>query len=358
MIKVPRGLSFSAFKFICELSAGSYPCKIPASVVLHAMATISAPTKQVLNDLEQTVNLSGKGDDMTMQGTEEGLEGGKGDETPKAAAAASPGTPNGSAEQLNTGAEHGPVPSTKPQQVTVPDETPQKNVQEDDTEKDKGSLSTTLTATMKDTQTRRKSNKLPTQANGEKPKVSLATPSKPKSTDTRSKSSFISKLMRLLVPCISASPAHAIDMDDRASSSTDPNSSLAHKEKLGLKDAERPAKTELKAGSSSSPDALVIPPPLSADAEVILPPTPTKRLLPQAETEGVTSGAVQPPGSTGDDTTHDHSRTHTRDSGDESEGTSYTEDDDVDDHLDDAEDDEDRLILNGGAGIPIGPVSP
>jgi len=71
----------------------------------------------------------------------------------------------------------------------------------------------------------------------------------------------------------------------------------------------------------------------------------------------MTSGAVQPPGSTGDGVAHDHSRAHTHDSGDESEGTSYTEDEDVDDHLDDAEDEEDRLIMNGGAGIPIGPVS-
>jgi hypothetical protein len=39
-------------------------------------------------------------------------------------------------------------------------------------------------------------------------------------------------------------------------------------------------------------------------------------------------------------------------------GTSFTEDDDADvqDPLDEIEDEEDRLILNGGAGIPIGPV--
>jgi RNA polymerase II subunit A small phosphatase-like protein len=215
---------------------------------------------------------------------------------------------------------------------------------------------------MKDTQTRLKANKPPTQANGEKPKVSVSTPSsKPKLSSKPSNSSFLSKLIRLLVPCISPSRGHPGDIDDRASGSTEPNSSVAHKEKQALKEAERPAKTDPVTASSSSPltapGTLVIPPPLSPDAEVILPPTPTKRLLPQAETEGVTSGAVQPPGSTGDDIAHDHSRAHTRDSGDESEGTSYTEDEDVDDHLDEAEDDEDRLIMNGGAGIPIGPVS-
>jgi RNA polymerase II subunit A small phosphatase-like protein len=139
------------------------------------------------------------------------------------------------------------------------------------------------------------------------------------------------------------------------------NSSPEHKEKQALKETEGPLKADANAASSSSPlatlDNLTIPPPLSPDAAVILPPTPTKQLLPQAETEGVTSGAVQPPGSTGEEIAHDHSRAHTRDSGDESEGTSYTEDEDVDDHMDDAEDDEDRLIMNGGAGIPIGPVS-
>jgi carboxy-terminal domain RNA polymerase II polypeptide A small phosphatase len=79
----------------------------------------------------------------------------------------------------------------------------------------------------------------------------------------------------------------------------------------------------------------------------------------------VTSGAVQPPGSTGDGILsphHPHGRNHTVDGsldGDESDETSFTEDEDVDDGnaLDEPEDDEDRLIMNGGAGIPIGPVS-
>ena len=62
---------------------------------------------------------------------------------------------------------------------------------------------------------------------------------------------------------------------------------------------------------------------------------------------------MQPPGSRGDEGLPSHPRTETRDSGEESDGTSYTEDEDVDEHLDDPEDDEERLILNGGAGIPI-----
>jgi len=57
----------------------------------------------------------------------------------------------------------------------------------------------------------------------------------------------------------------------------------------------------------------------------------------------MTSGSVQAPGSTGVPET-------------ESEG-SFTDDDDVGKDLEDqeAEDDEERLILQGGAGIPIGP---
>jgi carboxy-terminal domain RNA polymerase II polypeptide A small phosphatase len=331
------------------------------------MATISLPaTKQVLDDSDQVATTSGKGktaDDTTVQGAEEDLEGDGGDKTPKGAAAASTEGQNGSVERANTDADDGRVPTTNLQPTFVPAEPVPKAAQADDTEKDKdkGSLATTLTGTMKDT--RRKANQSPTPVNGEKPKVSVSTPSKPKLSSSRSNSSFFSKIIRLLIPCIGpSSRAHPVDVDDRASGSTEPHSSEAHKEKQALKEVERPAKPDSAATSSSpplkAPDPLAIPPPAAPDAELILPPTPTKRLLPQAETEGVTSGAVQPPGSTGDDIALDHSRAHTRDSGDESEGTSYSEDEDVDDHLDDAEDDEDRLIMNGGAGIPIGPVSP
>ena len=70
----------------------------------------------------------------------------------------------------------------------------------------------------------------------------------------------------------------------------------------------------------------------------------------------MTSGAVQPPGSKGDDVVH--TRTHSQDSGDESDATTtFTEEDDMDEVVDDLEDEEERLIMNGGVGIPIGPVS-
>ena len=103
------------------------------------------------------------------------------------------------------------------------------------------------------------------------------------------------------------------------------------------------------------------PPPPPAAAVEIEKAVPTPTLLPEEETEGVTSGAVQPPGSTGETPATD--KTAQKDlppqttasapvGGDESEGTSF---DDEDDLVED-EDEEDRLIMNGGAGIPIGPV--
>ncbi|PCH36166.1 NIF-domain-containing protein [Wolfiporia cocos MD-104 SS10] len=72
----------------------------------------------------------------------------------------------------------------------------------------------------------------------------------------------------------------------------------------------------------------------------------------------MTSGAVQPPGSTGEDIMHEHPQARGRESGDESDGsTSFTEDEELDEAnaMEDIEDEEERLIMNGGAGIPIGP---
>jgi hypothetical protein len=76
------------------------------------------------------------------------------------------------------------------------------------------------------------------------------------------------------------------------------------------------------------------------DAEVVIPPTSSPDLLPLADTGGVTSGAVQAPGSTGLE-------------GEDSESSVVDEER----HRPlEEEDDEERLILNGGNGIPIGPV--
>ncbi|KAJ3504228.1 hypothetical protein NMY22_g17992 [Coprinellus aureogranulatus] len=63
------------------------------------------------------------------------------------------------------------------------------------------------------------------------------------------------------------------------------------------------------------------------EIEVLTPPSPT--LLPEAETEGLTSGAVQPPGSTGVPPTPE--RPTANGDGNESDRTSFTEDDDLND---------------------------
>lgn len=130
------------------------------------------------------------------------------------------------------------------------------------------------------------------------------------------------------------------------------------------------------------PSALAIPDITTTSTPVddgdlaVVPATPHSHLLPREETEGVTSGAVQAPGSTGGEsrlvpppltagsggtfTTSDYS----------SEDATFTTDIDADhadaDHepgvvgdieVEDEDDEEERLIMQGGTGIPIGPVS-
>ncbi|KAF9263426.1 NIF-domain-containing protein [Marasmius fiardii PR-910] len=103
-------------------------------------------------------------------------------------------------------------------------------------------------------------------------------------------------------------------------------------------------------------------PPETPDAEVIIPPPPTTHLLPEDETDGVTSGAVQPPGSSVlnrstpasltsplPTTTDTLTRTTTRET-EESDETHLTES-----VLALEDEEEERLIRNGGVGIPLGP---
>ncbi|KAG6816981.1 hypothetical protein H0H87_001296 [Tephrocybe sp. NHM501043] len=191
------------------------------------------------------------------------------------------------------------------------------------------------------------------------------------------KQSFLSRLFRALVPCISSSSnTHPIEDHDIVSLS-------GSKEKQHPATSEHvvptsaPSTTEVVKGSMSlvapvTAEPLTLTPveptssihdELSPEAEVPIQPTPPSppHLLPLDETEGVTSGAVQPPGSTGGSPKLENKR-HSGDSTppsnvsaeEDSEGTSFTEDEDID-GLDELEDDEDRLIMNGGAGIPIGP---
>ncbi|KAG8213907.1 HAD-like domain-containing protein [Butyriboletus roseoflavus] len=202
------------------------------------------------------------------------------------------------------------------------------------------------------------------------------------------KASFISKLVRKLVPCVAPNDrAHAIDID--ISDATRPTAQGSSTSKPA--DPPVPSEKQRSEGESQEKEReKVAPPPISIpkdsspatdeDVEVIIPPTPTKVLLPISETEGVTSGAVQPPGSTGSDifspqpiphsdisltspapgqprvgdTSHS-TTTESDGSFTDEEGHGEGEEPEPEEGEPMEEDDEDALIMNGGAGIPIGP---
>jgi carboxy-terminal domain RNA polymerase II polypeptide A small phosphatase len=300
-------------------------------------------------------------------------------------------------ERGDASANEGQVPSMPDPQLLSPPEqdaevavsgtlntAPPETQGDDPKDKDKSSLSTTVTGTFTRT-FRRKANKSSTLENApsssthvEKPaEIGRSSSGKLKAkvyNSTRSsKPSFFSKLVRKLVPCTSTSRTHPLDIDDKASGTSEHDSSIVLKEKQGLKDVEKesgpshpskatidttPAPSPTDTSSSlplatSNPVAIIsLPPPV--DSDVIIPPS--RQLLPESETEGVTSGAVQPPGSTGEETMQDHTM-HGHLSGNETDDTGGDEEYQDANNMEDIEDDEDRLIRQGGAGIPIGPVS-
>ena len=193
--------------------------------------------------------------------------------------------------------------------------------------------------------------------------ASTLTPSQMSSATVRP--SLLSRILHILVPCISPQPTiHIVELDSQPISKTPLQEKLDSKPTVLTDEVVQQdtaplvpptlpsdlTKLTLVTPSSSRP-ALPLP---SDNAEVV--PIPTAHVLPEDETAGMTSGAVQLPGSKGDSPTvekpHPSSALPVGD-GDDSEGTSYTEED-IDERDDD---DEDRLIFNGGAGIPIGPVS-
>ncbi|KAG2015997.1 protein phosphatase [Coprinopsis cinerea AmutBmut pab1-1] len=215
------------------------------------------------------------------------------------------------------------------------------------------------------------SSSSPAKANGVKPES--GTPR----TTTATKPSFLSKLIRILVPCVSTSTTHPIDIDVPASSEP---SSKQDKETAAApvesKEEEAPAKpspqqqeqpqetpppaplevskseNEPEAKQDDEKPALKVDEDVAVTQEIATPHTPT--LLPEDETGGLTAGAVQAPGSTGAPVAGEKI-SRDRSDAEDSDRTSFTEDDDLEDaHLDEDEE-EDRLILNGGAGIPIGP---
>ncbi|KAL0956270.1 hypothetical protein HGRIS_002428 [Hohenbuehelia grisea] len=218
-----------------------------------------------------------------------------------------------------------------------------------------------------------------------KSKVTPAANGSSKPSSSTVKPSLFAKIFMRLVPCIHLSPsAHDLEPDAIPTKPTSNSSATPEFPRDEKQAATVPAKISspgpVQNGGSVPPSgtsqpgeslSLTVPPPhtdiSSTDPpvdDVLLPPTPTTLLRPEEETEGVTSGAVQPPGSTGENNVsaeqqHPHdTRAVVNGSGDgeESLSTSSDEEDDVEDGRNaEVEDEEDRLIMNGGAGIPIGP---
>ncbi|KAJ2918507.1 hypothetical protein MD484_g1888, partial [Candolleomyces efflorescens] len=267
------------------------------------------------------------------------------DENPSHEASAEASKPQAqasSAAQAEGGFEK--EPSTR-----VPHKEEQNNLHEPERSED-ASMSPTLTA-----------NKSPSAAHENAPKVNGV---KPGSTRPP-KPSFLSRVVRVLLPCIAPSRALDIDVDVYPSSSSQSSPTTQQQEKQAVASAVDEEQPQVPQASASSPAHQPEPekkaeeeqPPPAEKSEpeqeetVVRPSTPT--LLPKEETEGATSGAVQAPGSTGLPPTPE--RPHHPLDGNESDATSFT-DEDVDDvNLDDDDEEEDKLILNGGAGIPIGP---
>ena len=150
--------------------------------------------------------------------------------------------------------------------------------------------------------------------------------------DSSKRRSLLKRLVRLLVPCL---PAHdnsqPLDIDP-------PPEKQIQKQKT-------PSPEPQQQVLPPTPDPLITP-------DLIVSPSPIKT-LPVAETEGVTSGAVVPPGSTGNEK---HSRASTVPS---AVATDAEDEDFTDDEIEDLPDDDpdELILLNGGAGIPVGPVS-
>jgi carboxy-terminal domain RNA polymerase II polypeptide A small phosphatase len=177
-----------------------------------------------------------------------------------------------------------------------------------------------------------------------------------KATPGTARSSFLSRVVFKVVPCVGGKPhvetARKADDDVQDEIMTEvkppPPSSTDDT-------TDNVAASSLTISPSSNAATSASQPRSPTDAEVIVPPPPSTQLLPEDETDGVTSGAVQPPGSTGETLV----RSVTRDSEEESDGTHFTDEDEIPGgdlrrSLLEEQAEEERLIRNGGLGIPIG----
>lgn len=174
--------------------------------------------------------------------------------------------------------------------------------------------------------------------------------------------SILSRLLQIFIPCISPkSTTHIVELDSQAKSPlqekldskpTVHTDEVVQQDTASLTPPSLPSDLTKPTLVTPSPSHPALPLPSDSLEEVV--PIPAAHVLPEDETAGMTSGAVQLPGSKAQPSTVEKPHPSTAlpvGDGDDSEGTSYTEEDIATD------DDEDRLILNGGAGIPTGSVS-
>lgn len=223
----------------------------------------------------------------------------------------------------------------------------------DDTDREQGSLNTTITPNSRRIPFyRRKAIKSSASAAA----LSSSSIIKPLPGPSRSRPSFLSRVVNKVVPCVNSDQSqlnqdhHLSDSDHsvplRDITLLKPSDILVENPPLDDQEESPP----IAAGFIATPTSS-LPPPSPTDSEVLVQPPPSSHLLPEDETDGMTSGAVQPPGSTGDEI----ARSNTHDTSEDSDRTSFTDDDDHH-HMRDEQDEEENLIKAGGSGIPIGPV--
>lgn len=163
--------------------------------------------------------------------------------------------------------------------------------------------------------------------------------SKDSSTSGKSKRSFISRVVHKVVPCVGPSNFH------------EPPSPIVPDTPLPAAPESPPSASRSTSTSSKSE--------ITVDREVVVPPPHT--LLPVEETDGVTSGAVQAPGSTGEPLPQVSARIVHRNRDSEDGDSATTSEDQLIYNVTESSTELDeialeaKLIAQGGSGIPTGP---
>ena len=221
-----------------------------------------------------------------------------------------------------------------------------KKQQEADRDRERGSVSTTASSNSRRVPFYRR------KAGASAAALSSATASSTSQSIAKAPSrSFLSKVVTKVVPCVSAplTPIEglsngSVPLKDLSKQDFPNSDSVTSPPPLDID-----LSTPLAAGFSITPTSSTPP---SPDSDIVVPLPVSATLRPQDETDGMTSGAVQPPGSSGT-TEVFHTPTTLTSHDSDSDRTSLSEEDRVQEELDE----EERLIRNGGSGIPIGPVS-